>query len=479
MILPGTQHQPASPAGERRAARVLRVLEDALDSLTRTIPDPRPGDSILDLDTHRLGTLALHAGQEPDPTTHARAVPIYATTSYTFEDTDHASNLFSLQEFGNIYSRLMNPTCDVLEKRLAAMDGGVAALAFASGQAAVTAAILTICHSGQNFISTTSLYGGTWTLFTQTFKKLGIEVRFFDSHKPEQIAGLVDENTRLVFTESLGNPRNDVPDFRGITGAAHQQGLPVICDNTVTTPALLRPIEHGVDIVAYSTTKFIGGHGTHIGGVVVDSGNFPWAKDPERWPEFCAPDPAYHGIIFEQALRPIGNIAYIIHMRTHWLRDTGAAMSPFAAFLFLQGLETLHLRMPRHCENAMAVARFLEKHELVEWVNYPGLESHPDHTMAQQYLHDGHGAIVGFGIRGGYDAAVRFINNVKLASHLANIGDAKTLVIHPASTTHQQLTAEEQQEAGVTPEYVRLSIGIEDAADIIADIDQALAASQP
>jgi len=427
---------------------------------------------------HRLGTLALHAGQEVDPATRARAVPIYATTSYVFKDTDHAANLFALKEFGNIYSRMMNPTNDVLEKRLAAMDGGAAALAFSSGQAAITAAILTITHSGQNFISSKSLYGGTWTLFTQTFKKLGVEVRFFDMDKPEQIAKMADANTRAVYLESVGNPRNDVPDFRKIADAAHRVGLPVIVDNTVLTPALFRPIEHGMDIVVYSTTKFLGGHGVHIGGAIVDGGTFPWAKDPKRWPEFCAPDDAYHGVVFEEALRPIGNIAYIIHIRTHWLRDTGGCMSPFAAFLFLLGIETLHVRMQRHTENALAVAKWLEKHPAVEWVNYPGLPSHRDHANAKKYLPGGAGAIIGFGIRGGREAGIRFINSVKLASHLANIGDAKTLVIHPASTTHSQLTEQEQAETGVTPEFVRLSVGIEDIEDIKEDLDQALRASQ-
>ena len=427
---------------------------------------------------HGLGTKAVHAGQEPDPTTNARAVPIYATTSYVFNDTDHAANLFALSEFGNIYSRLMNPTNDVLEKRLAEMDGGAAGLAFASGQAAINAALLTICHSGQNFISATSLYGGTWTLFTQTLKNLGIEVRFFDPNKPEQIHELVDENTRCIYFESIGNPKNDVPDFKAISDIAHQHKLPTLCDNTVMTPLLLRPIEHGVDIVIYSTTKFIGGHGVHIGGAVVDSANFQWAADPERWPEFCAPSPSYHGAIFEEALREMGNIAYIMHMRTHWLRDTGATMSPFAAFLTLQGLETLHLRMARHCENALEVARFLEAHEDVEWVNYPGLPSHAHHEAAKRYLPDGAGALLGFGIRGGEEAGKKFINSVKLASHLANIGDAKTLVIHPASTTHSQLTTDEQVATGVTPEYVRVSVGIEDAVDIIADLDQALRASR-
>ena len=425
-----------------------------------------------------LGTMAVHAGQEPDPTTNARAVPIYATTSYVFNDTEHAANLFSLSELGNIYSRLMNPTNDVLEKRLAAMDGGAAGLSFASGQAAITAAILTICHVGQNFVASTSLYGGTWTLFSQTFKNLGIEVRFFDPNTPEAIHELVDENTRCVYFESIGNPKNDVPDFKAITDIAHEHKLPTLCDNTVMTPVLLRPIEHGVDIVIYSTTKFIAGHGVHIGGMVIDSGKFMWAEDPERWPEFCGPSPSYHGAVFEEALRPLGNIAYIMHLRTHWLRDTGAAMSPFASFLTLLGLETLHLRMTQHCGNAQKVAEYLEAHEFVEWVNYPGLESHAHHESANKYLTNGAGAVLGFGIRGGADAGKKFIENVKLASHLANIGDAKTLVIHPASTTHSQLTPEEQASTGVTDEYVRISVGIEDVVDIIADLKQALSASQ-
>ncbi len=428
-----------------------------------------------------LGTLALHAGQEPDPTTGARTVPIYATTSYVFNDTDHAAALFGLTEFGNIYSRIMNPTVDVLEKRLAALDGGVMGLCFASGQSAINAAILSICHSGQNLISATSLYGGTWTLFTQTFKNLGIEVRFFDPKHPEQIHELADENTRLVYMESIGNPKNDVPDFRAIADAAHSAphgALPVFCDNTVTTPCLMRPFEHGIDVTVYSTTKFIGGHGAHIGGAIVDSGNFKWTDQRDKWPELCSPSPSYHGMVFADALEPMGNISYLLHVRTHWLRDTGAAMSPFAAFLFLQGIETLHLRMPRHCENALAVARFLEGHEGVEWVNYPGLASHPDHEAANHYLPNGKGAILGFGIKGGMEAGKKFINACKLCSHLANIGDAKTLVIHPASTTHQQLTPEDQAAAGVVPEYVRVSVGIEDIADIIADISQALAAAQ-
>ena len=431
-----------------------------------------------EMNQYRLATKALHAGQQPDPTTGARAVPIYATAAYNFRDTEHAANLFALKEFGNIYSRLMNPTNDVLEKRLAALDGGAAGLAMASGQAAITAAILTITHAGQNFISSTSLYGGTWTLFTQTFPKLNVEVRFFDPAEPERITELADENTRCVYLESLGNPKNDVPDFHRIAELAHAQGLPVIIDNTVTTPALLRPIEHGIDIVVYSTTKYIGGHGLHIGGAIVDSGNFPWADDPQRWPEFCAPDPAYHGVVFTEALKPVGNIAYIVHVRTHLLRDMGGCMSPFAAFLFLLGLETLHLRMPAHCRNAQAIAEWLCDHPAVQWVNYPGLPDHPWYENAKKYLPDGAGAIVGFGIKGGKDAGVKFINSVKLASHLANIGDAKTLVIHPASTTHQQLTEEEQRATGVTPEYIRLCVGIEDLEDIKADLDQALRASQ-
>jgi O-acetylhomoserine (thiol)-lyase len=427
---------------------------------------------------YRLGTLALHAGQVADPATNARAVPIYATTSYVFNDTEHAANLFALKEFGNIYTRLMNPTNDVLEKRLAALDGGAAGLAFASGQAAITASLLTIVHSGQNFISATSLYGGTWTLFTQTFKQLGIEVRFFDPKRPDEISKLVDKNTRAVYIETPGNPKNDVPDYRKITDLAHKNGLPTIIDNTALTAALFRPIEHGFDVVVYSTTKFIAGHGVHIGGAIIDSAKFPWAKEPGKWPEFCAPSPSYHGMVFEEALRPIGNIAYILHIRTHWLRDTGACQSPFGSFLTLLGLETLHLRLQRHSENALAVAKFLETHSAVEWVNYPGLPSHPDYANAKKYLPDGQGAIVGFGIKGGKQAGVKLINGVKLFSHLANIGDAKSLIIHPATTTHSQLTAEEQVQTGVTPEYVRLSIGVEDVRDIIADLDQALKASQ-
>jgi O-acetylhomoserine (thiol)-lyase len=429
---------------------------------------PRPG----------LATLALHAGQTADPTTTAAAVPIYATSSYVFESAESAADLFGLRAFGNIYSRLTNPTNDVLEKRLAALDGGVGALAFASGAAAITAAVLTLAHSGQNIVSATSLYGGTWSLFANTFQGFGIEVRFFDPNKPEEIEKLIDENTRLVYLESVGNPKNDVPDFRRIADIAHAHGLPVIVDNTVLTPALFRPFEHGIDIVVYSTTKFLGGHGVHVGGAIVDSGKFDWTADPKKWPEFNSPDPAYHGAVFSEALKPFGNITYIVYVRTHLLRDTGAAQSPFAAFLILLGIETLTIRLERHVQNAQALAEWLQSHPAVEWVNYPGLPNHPSYALAQKYLPDGAGAILGFGVRGGKRAGIKFINSVKLASHLANVGDAKTLVIHPASTTHSQLTEEEQFSTGVTPEYVRASVGIEDIEDIKADFDQALKASQ-
>lgn len=425
-----------------------------------------------------LATLALHAGQTADPATTAAAVPIYATSSYVFESAASAADLFGLRAFGNIYSRLTNPTNDVLEKRLAALDGGVGALAFASGAAAITAAVLTLAHSGQNIVSATSLYGGTWSLFANTFQGFGIEVRFFDPSKPEEIEALIDDKTRLVYLESVGNPKNDVPDFRRIADIAHSHGLPLIVDNTVLTPALFRPFEHGVDIVVYSTTKFLGGHGVHVGGAIVDSGNFDWTADPQKWPEFNSPDQAYHGAVFSEALKPFGNITYIVYVRTHLLRDTGAAQSPFAAFLILLGIETLTVRLERHVRNAQALAEWLEVHPAVEWVNYPGLPSHPSYKLAQKYLPAGAGAILGFGVRGGKQAGIKFINSVKLASHLANVGDAKTLVIHPASTTHSQLTEEEQFSTGVTPEYVRASVGIEDIEDIKADFDQALKASQ-
>jgi len=422
---------------------------------------------------YRLGTKALHAGQVPDPATNSRAVPIYQTSSYVFNSSEHAANLFALKEMGNIYTRLMNPTTDVLEKRLAELDGGVGALALASGSSAITLAILNLAKAGDNIVSSNFLYGGTYNLFHHTLARMGITVKFVESSNPANIAAAIDDNTKAVYTESIGNPKNNVDDFEAIARIAHEHDLPFIVDNTVTTPALFRPIEHGADIVCYSLTKFIGGHGTSIGGAVIDSGRFDWSSG--RFPEYTTPDPSYHGLVYHEAL---GNLAYILKMRLTLLRDMGPCLSPFNAFLFLQGLETLHVRMPRHCENALKVANFLEAHPCVSWVNYPGLSSHPDHERAQKYLPTGQGAILGFGIKGGAKAGARFIDSVQLASHLANIGDAKTLVIHPATTTHQQLTPEQQLAAGVTPDFVRVSVGIEDVEDIIADLDQALNNSQ-
>jgi len=418
-------------------------------------------------------TLALHAGQSPDPSSLSRAVPIYQTSSYVFRNSEHAANLFGLKEFGNIYTRLMNPTTDVLEQRLAALDGGVAALAVASGQAAITYAVLNIASAGQNIISSNYLYGGTYNLFHYTLPRLGITVKFVDTSDPENVRRTIDENTRLVYTESVGNPKNNVDDFEAIGRIAREAGIPFVVDNTVTTPYLFKPLEHGADIVVYSLTKFIGGHGTSIGGAVVDGGAFPWNNG--KFPEFSEPDPSYHGLNYWEAL---GNLSYIIRMRISLLRDMGACLSPFNAFQFLQGLETLHVRMPRHVDNARTVAAWLEKNPLVTWVNYPGLASHKDHSRAKRYLPKGEGAIIGFGIKGGLEAGRKFIDSVKLLSHLANIGDAKSLVIHPASTTHQQLSEEEQISTGVTADFIRLSIGIEQVDDIIADIQQALAASQ-
>lgn len=423
--------------------------------------------------TYKLDTLALHAGQEVDETTLSRAVPIYQTTSYVFKDTDHAANLFALKEFGNIYTRLMNPTTDVLEKRLAALEGGIAACAFSSGMAAITAAVQNIAPAGSHVVSSNSLYGGTCTLFSHTLPKMGVDVTFVDPNEPENFAKAIKDNTKLVYIESVGNPKNDVLDYEAIVKIAHDNGLPVICDNTVTSPILFRPIEYGVDIVVHSCTKIIGGHGTSIGGIVIDSGNFKW--DNGKFPGLTEPDASYHGLKYYEALGPL---AYIIKIRTNILRDTGGCLSPFNAFLLLQGVETLHLRAPRHCENALTLATFLEKHPAVNWVNYPGLPSHPNYDLAKRYLPDGQGAILGFGIKGGIEAGKKFINNVKLASHLANVLDSKTLVIHPASTTHQQLTAQEQLDAGVTPDYVRVSVGTEHIDDIIEDFEQALKASQ-
>jgi O-acetylhomoserine (thiol)-lyase len=422
---------------------------------------------------YRLATKALHAGQEPDPTTNSRAVPIYQTSSYVFNSSEHAANLFSLAEMGNIYTRIMNPTTDVLEKRLAELDGGVGALAVASGTAAINLAILNLAKAGDNIVSTQYLYGGSYNMFNYTLKRMGITVKFVDSSNPENISKAIDAKTKAIFTETIGNPKNNVDDFEAIARIAHANGLPFIVDNTVATPYLFKPFEHGADIACYSLTKFIGGHGTSIGGAVVDSGKFDWSSG--RFDEYTTPDPSYHGLVYYEAL---GAMAYILKMRLTLLRDMGPCLSPFNAFQFLQGLETLHVRMPRHCENALKVARFLEGHDSVAWVNYPGLESHPDYARAKRYLPQGQGAILGFGIKGGREAGAKFIDSVQLCSHLANIGDAKTLVIHPASTTHQQLSDAEQTAAGVSPDYIRVSVGIEDVQDIIEDLDQALKISQ-
>jgi len=427
------------------------------------------------LPPHGFGTLAVHAGQSPDPNTGSRAVPIHQTTSYVFKSTEHAANLFALKEMGYIYTRLMNPTTDAFEQRMAALDGGVGALAVASGQQAIVVALLNLVHCGGHIVSASALYGGTVTLFSQTFKRLGIDVTFVDFTQPEKIAAAIKPNTRAVYFESMANPKNDVLDYRRVAQIAHDHGLPAVCDNTVLTPLLFRPFDHKIDIAVYSATKFIGGHGTSIGGMIVDSGNFDWNKEPGKWPQFTEPDASYHGTVFQQA---VGQLCYIITCRTHWLRDLGGALSPFNAFLFLQGLETIHLRMPRHCQNALGVAQYLEGHPLVNWVNYAGLPSHPGYKLAQQYLPKGTGSVMGFGIKGGRAAGRKFIENVKLASHLANIGDAKTLVIHPASTTHSQLTEAELKAAGIGDDYIRVSVGLEDLVDITADLNQALQASQ-
>jgi O-acetylhomoserine (thiol)-lyase len=420
-----------------------------------------------------FATLAVHGGQQPDPTTKSRAVPIYQTSSYVFDDADHAARLFALQEFGNIYTRIMNPTTDVFEKRIAALEGGVGGLALASGQAAVTLTITTLARAGQEIVSTTSLYGGTYNLFNYTLPKLGIAVRFVDAEDYEGLRRAINPNTRAVYAETLGNPKLDVVDIGKLAAIAHERQLPLVIDNTSASPALCRPIQWGADIVVNSATKFIGGHGTSIAGVIVDGGKFDW-KASGLFPDFVEPDPSYHGVSYTEAFGPL---AFILKARVQGLRDTGACLSPFNAFLLLQGAETLHLRMQRHSENALAVARFLETHSQVAWVNYPGLPSSAYHALAQKYLPEGAGALVTFGIRGGYEAGRSLINRLKLFSLLANIGDAKSLVIHPASTTHQQLSAEEQLATGVTPDLVRLSVGIEDVRDIIADLDQALRAT--
>ena len=417
-----------------------------------------------------LATLAVHAGQSPDPATGSRAVPIYQTTSYLFQDADHAGRLFALKEFGNIYTRIMNPTTDVLEKRVAALEGGAAALATASGQAAETLALTTLAAAGDEIVSTTSLYGGTYNLFHYTLPRLGITVRFVDGDDFDGLRAAINDRTRAVYTETLGNPKLDVADVERLASIAHEHKLPLIIDNTSASAALVRPIEWGADIVINSATKFLGGHGTSIGGVIVDGGKFDWAASG-RFKEFTEPDPSYHGLSFVQAFGPL---AFILKARVQGLRDTGAALSPFNAFLLLQGIETLHLRMERHSRNAQAVAQHLEKHPGVEWVNYPGLASSKYFERTKKYLPDGQGALITFGIKGGYEAGKKLIDSLELFSLVANIGDAKSLVIHPASTTHQQLAPAEQAETGVTPEMVRLSIGIEDIRDILADLDQAI-----
>jgi len=415
-------------------------------------------------------TLALHAGYTPEPTTGSRAVPIYQTSSYVFKDTGHAARLFALEEFGNIYTRLMNPTTDVLEKRVAALEGGVAGLAFASGMAAISSAVLTLCREGDQIVSTTRLYGGTVTLFTGTLPRMGIKVAYVDSDAAEDFAAAITDRTRLVFLETIGNPKLTIPDIAAIARVAHARDIPVMIDNTTASPALCRPLEHGADIVVHSLTKYLGGHGNSIGGIIVDGGRFPW--DSGRFPDFVEPDPTYHGMEF---YKTFGAATLAIRTRVRTLRDIGACISPMNSFLILQGIETLGLRMERHCESALAVARYLEKHKKVAWVLYPGLASHPSARLARKYLPDGASGLVGFGVKGGMKAGRRFIERLRLFSHLANIGDARSLAIHPASTTHQQLSAAEQAQAGVTPDFIRLSIGLETLEDILADLEQALA----
>lgn len=423
---------------------------------------------------YRFNTRALHAGYSPDPTTGARAVPIYQTTAYQFRDTDHAAALFALQEPGNIYTRIMNPTNDVFEQRLAALEGGIGALATASGQAAETLTVFTLCNAGDEIIASSALYGGTYTLFSRSLKRLGITVHFVNENDPAAYEALINDRTRLIYLEVIGNPKLQIPDFEGIAAVAHAHGLPVVCDNTFATPYLCRPLEHGADIVVHSTTKWIGGHGLSIGGAIVDGGRFDW-KASGRHDGLVQPEPAYHDLVLADALGPA---AFIGRARVVGLRDFGACQSPFNSFLNLIGLETLALRMQRHVDNTLAVARHLADHAAVTWVNYPGLPDHESYARAQKYLPKGAGAVLGFGIRGGKEAGRVFIDSLRLFSHLANVGDVRSLAIHPATTTHQQLSPQEQAASGVSDDYVRLAVGIEDIADILADLDQALAAAQ-
>lgn len=427
--------------------------------------------------TYRPETLAVHAGQEqPDPATNARAVPIYQTTSYVFNDTEHAANLFALAEPGNIYTRIMNPTQSAFEERVAQLEGGVGALAVASGSAAITYSVLNLTYSGDNIVAISTLYGGTYALFAHTLPQYGIEVRFVDPEKPEDLAKHVDERTKLVFAETIGNPKLNVVDIRAWADAAHEQGLPLVVDNTVTTPYLERVFDHGADVSVHSATKYIGGHGTSIGGIIVDSGNFDWAAHADRFPGLTGPDSAYHGVVWTEA---VGNLAYIIRARTVLLRNTGAAIAPLNSFLFLQGLETLHLRVERHSENALAVATYLQGHDAVAWVNYPGLVGDPYKAVADElFTGKGYGGLVSFGLKSGRDGGKRFIESLELFSHLVNIGDAKSLAVHNASTTHSQLTPAELEAAGVPEDLVRLSVGIENVDDIVADLEQALIAAK-
>lgn len=418
-------------------------------------------------------TRTLHAGYSPEPTTHARAVPIYQTTSYTFDDIEHAQDLFALRQFGNVYTRIMNPTTDVLEQRVASLENGIAALATASGQAAQLVALTSLMESGDEMVSASTLYGGTYTQFDVSFKRLGVKVHFVDPDDPENFQKAITKKTKCLYAETISNPRGNVVDIETIAKIAHEANIPLVIDNTFATPYLCRPIDFGADIVVHSLTKFMGGHGTSIGGIIVDSGKFPWEKGD--FPMINEPSPGYHGMKMRETFGPI---AYIIKCRVDGLRDLGPCISPFNSFLFLQGIETLALRMDRHVENTLATAQFLEKHANVTWVRYPSLESSQYHALAQKYVPKGAGSVFSFGIKGGYDAGVKFINSMQLFSHLANVGDARSLVIHPSSTTHQQLPPADQERAGVTPDMVRLSIGLEDLDDILWDLDQALAASQ-